>query len=77
LPSYLALWAEKVALALRAALEAYGGWVQRMSFEGGTAKAFAGGAEVERMLSALTVALPRAFCEATSKASASAVRGGG
>lgn len=63
LPSYLALWSEKVVGALRMALEAYGGWVQCMSHEGGRV----GVGEVERMLSALTVALPRAFCEATSK----------
>lgn len=53
-----------MAGALRLALEAYGGWVQCMAHDGGRA----GAAEVERMLSALTVALPRAFCEATSKA---------
>jgi hypothetical protein len=66
LPSYLALWAEKVVGALRAAMEAYGGWVQKMSHAGGLV---AGAAEVDRMLTALTVALPRAFCEATSKVS--------
>lgn len=59
LPSYLLLWSEKVAAALRVALGAYGGWIQAMS-EGNEA-------DVEEMLGALTVALPRAFCEATSK----------
>jgi hypothetical protein len=55
-------WTPKVHASLAMALEAYQPWVAGMM------AGLGGAAQVEPMLSTLGVALPRAFCEATSKA---------